>query len=167
MKTSELKSKLADMGLTVNGPRADINSYVDIYNQRGIMIAQVSTTIGGRMSTYRESLDLSSADQHQLIDYVMDYAQTPVDDRKDEKLWNVVISGEPSIKAVTAWYKYGDDFRLDGGTTPSDLASDDYRFTDSEFEKLCEALMTVPYGPTYVRIAELGKREAQHDTRTD
>ena len=52
---------------------------------------------------------------------------------------------------------------IDDDTDLSDLKEPFAIYTDSEFARLIKQIKLLPYGETYAKIAELGKREASAD----
>ena len=102
----------------------------------------------------------------QLAHAIIDYANTPVEKREDEKRWNVVI-GQDLVGAIamSAWHKGPEGSAwgsyIDMYTMPSSLKNDCFTFTDAEFSVLIEKLKSMPDGETYAKIAELGKREVK------
>lgn len=101
----------------------------------------------------------------QLAHAIIDYANTPVEERQNDKKWNVVIACQPTDfqTTFTIWthdlekQKYYTDFFA----FKRDLCCSDAIFTDYEFDGLITYLKSLPDGDTYAKIAELGKREVK------
>lgn len=98
----------------------------------------------------------------QLAHAIIDYANTPVEERNDDKRWNVVIGQDiDGARFFSVWRKSPGGNYIDTGTTLNGLKKDAYIFTDSEFDDLVNLLKSLPNGETYAKIAELGKREVK------
>lgn len=103
----------------------------------------------------------------QLAHAIIDYANTPVEERRDEKRWNIVIGqdtvGSDVVYAI--WYKDEYNDRKEYHTSDHVLADlfnePDAIFSDSELDDLLNYLKSLPDGETYAKIAELGKREVK------
>ena len=88
---------------------------------------------------------------------------TPLDKRKDEHKWNVIVGNDDKGKfSIIAWQK---DFTGHGYAlsfnNPDDLTDDDVIFTDEEFSDLIKYIKTLPDGEYQAKVAEHGKTEVK------
>ncbi|WP_407885996.1 hypothetical protein [Levilactobacillus sp. N40-8-2] len=160
MKTSELKNALRNMGIMEQIRKRQNELWINAYDPFGNFLASTSVGTSGRIETYSSILGIPLSDQRQLIGYMMDYAQTPIEQRSDEKRWNVVIGQDGNRNGLTVWAKGSMRPYYTSSTTDiAELSNFQNVFTDSEFNELIEHLKKLPHGDTYAKIAELGKRE--------
>lgn len=75
-----------------------------------------------------------------VMQFVLDHLNTPVEDREDEKKYNIVFWDARSIGCpFYALRKRGaDQAYMDNATQPLDLQKEDYQYTKSEIDALCE-----------------------------
>lgn len=97
-----------------------------------------------------------------LAHAIIDYADTPVSDREDEKYWNLIIAQDVDSSLLTVWFKTIDGrFETSSVVAAKTLCGPQYSFSDKDIDKLTEQLASVPYGSEYIKIAEMGKREVK------
>jgi len=87
-----------------------------------------------------------------------EFAMTPVDKRFKKNKYNVIIAHNHYF-IDTVWYKLGDFyFPFDTDTIDTDfLNSNEYAFTDAEFNELIKYIKTLPDGEFQAKVAEHGK----------
>ena len=90
-------------------------------------------------------------------------AMTPIDNRKDEHKWNVIVGNDDrGNRSIVVWEKSisnnGYVLNIDG---PHDLSFYTAVFTDKEFSDLIKYIKTLPDGEYQAKIAEHGKTEAK------
>ncbi|WP_304057968.1 hypothetical protein [Levilactobacillus namurensis] len=160
MKTKEFKQEIAGMGLHLSKMRGGCGEkYYEVY-VGGVMSARVSREIPGRVITLPALLDLTPPLRRQLLGIMLDYTETPIDDREEHR-WNVIIGlTQGAIDYCQLYAKYPNNEVLWVDTTINDqacLASSKYVFTDEEFDRLISRLKQSPDGDRLAKIAELGK----------
>lgn len=154
MKTSEFKEKVESIGYKLARGKDD---WVITISGDAIGTATVST---------KDTAYCISSLPFRVATIVAEFANTPVENRKDEKRWNVVIGEDVDYgKRLSIWRRQDYDpdgsgsSYIDDDTDLSDLKEPFAIYTDSEFARLIKQIKLLPYGETYAKIAELGKRE--------
>lgn len=102
---------------------------------------------------------------HRLWMILAELAMTPLDKRKDEHKWNVIVGNDNrEIGSIIAWEKdftgHGFVLTLD---EPGHLAYDGATFTDEEFSDLIKYIKTLPDGEWQAKVAEHGKKEVKSE----
>lgn len=100
---------------------------------------------------------------HKLWMILAELAMTPLDKRKDEHKWNVIVGNDDYVEgSVIAWEKAftgnGYLLRIDYLNT---LAHDRAVFTDDEFNALIKHIKKLPDGEWQAKVAEHGKTEVK------
>lgn len=104
---------------------------------------------------------------HKLWMILAELSMTPLDERKDDHKWNVII-GNDDIRRfpIIAWRK---DFKDYGYTLSLDysdnLTNDELVFTDEEFSDLIKHIKTLPDGDWQSKVAEHGKTEVKGELK--
>jgi len=153
MKTSEFKKILKENGCTLK----KANNATEVRNEY-CLLAEIDAQYSGEYGIWSAPSVVVKA--------VVDYAMTPIEERKDEKRWIVVIGSDATSDSIysTAWFKNCSGFNIASMVLPADLEGNkDFIFTDSEIADLLNQIEKLPNGCTYERIAELGKREVLTD----
>ncbi|WP_367376044.1 hypothetical protein [Lentilactobacillus kefiri] len=90
-------------------------------------------------------------------------AMTPLDKRKDEHKWNVIVGNDNSgVGNVVCWEKSDSEFPyILCFSNQIYLSCDDGTFTDEEFSDLIKHIKTLPNGEWQARVAEHGKTEVK------
>lgn len=154
MKTSEFKEKMELLG------------YKLIHGEDDGVITISGDTIGTATVSAKDTSYCISSLPSKVAKIIVEFANTPVENRKDEKRWNVVIGQDVDKgKRLSIWrrYDYGPDgfggSYIDDDTSLSELKEPYAIYTDSEFADLVKQLKALSHGDIYTKIAELGKRE--------
>lgn len=100
---------------------------------------------------------------HKLWMILAELAMTPLDKRKEEHKWNVIVGNDDYVEgSVIAWEKAitgnGYLLRIDYLNT---LAYDRAVFTDDEFNALIKHIKKLPDGEWQAKVAEHGKTEVK------
>ena len=118
----------------------------------------------GHISIFCSGLgQLSNENQRKLLLACVDMAMTPLDKRKDDHKWNVIIGNDDSgVGSIIAWEKdsLGHGYIL-GTVNPGGLTFYESIFTDEEFSDLIKYIKTLPDGEYQAKVAEHGKREVK------
>ena len=84
-------------------------------------------------------------------------AATPLDEREEEKKYNVIISSD-NAGIHTAWSRgFKELYVLSKNVDDDSLEGFDYKFTESEFQNLLKYIKSLPQGDKQVEIAKIGK----------
>ena len=96
---------------------------------------------------------------HKLWMILSELAMTPLDKRKDEHKWNVIVGNDNSgVGNVVCWEKSDSEFPyILCFSNQIYLSCDDGTFTDEEFSDLIKHIKTLPDGEYQARVAEHGK----------
>lgn len=102
---------------------------------------------------------------HKLWMILAELAMTPLDKRKDEHKWNVIIGNDDrGNRSIVAWEKSisnnGYALNIDD---PDDLSFYTAVFTDEEFSDLIKYIKTLPNGEYQAKVAEYGKTEVKSE----
>ena len=106
---------------------------------------------------------------HKLWMILAEFAMTPLDKRKDEHKWNVIVGNDDKgALSIIAWKKNftGHEYAL-SFNDPDDLTDDEVIFTDSEFSDLIKHIKTLPNGEWQAKVAEHGKTEVKSEDGED
>lgn len=102
---------------------------------------------------------------HKLWMILAELAMTPLDKRKDEHKWNVIVGNDSSRdKSIVCWIKSDGDFNFPYLLCLSEsysLTYDDSTFTDEEFSNLIKYIKILPDGEWQAKVAEHGKTEVK------
>lgn len=100
---------------------------------------------------------------HKLWMILAELAMTPLDKRKDECKWNVIVGNDASgLINIVRWAKSVSYFKFQLlSSDSSSLADDDSTFTDEEFSDLIKYIKTLPDGEWQAKVAEHGKTEVK------
>jgi len=129
MKTSEFKRKIEAFGLEVDEHKN---------------VLQVRDSFGARYASinrmYSESLNLNTGRLY-LIKLCIEYAETPVSEREDEKKYRVRIPDSPERTPVYALCKLVNGCVVINQTNESNFQEHDrYRLTEAEIKRNHEYL---------------------------
>ncbi|NLR08686.1 MULTISPECIES: hypothetical protein [Lactobacillaceae] len=153
MKTNEFKEKMELLGFKLIRRRDDW------------VITIIGDVIGTATVSAKDTSYCISSLPSKVANIIVEFANTPVEDRKDEKRWNVVVgqdvdkAGEFSIWRRPEYHGLIEDSFIDAEASLNDLKDPTTIFTDSEFNQLIKYLEALPHGGIYAKIAELGRRE--------
>ena len=118
----------------------------------------------GFINTFNSGFEyLSNKRKRKLLLASVDMAMTPLDKRKDDHKWNVIIGNDDSgVGSIIAWEKdsLGHGYIL-GTVNPGGLTFYESIFTDEEFSDLIKYIKTLPDGEWQAKVAEHGKTEAK------
>ncbi|MBU9788756.1 hypothetical protein KOM07_04180 [Lentilactobacillus sp. G22-6] len=110
---------------------------------------------------------------HKLWMILAELAMTPLDKRKDEHKWNVIIGNDDSevevgFGSIIAWKKdsLGHGYLLSLNDSDS-LTNDEVVFTDEEFSALIKYIKKLPDGEWQAKVAEHGKTEVKSEEGDD
>jgi len=152
MKISEFRKQMKQLGFDVN--RSENRLLIHEDDRWG------SATVSVSSDEYRIfSLPVDAAE------LVIQFANTPVDERGDESQWNIIIGQDVDKDGqLTIWRKpyYNgavEDSFIDAEAKQSDLDEPTTIFTDFEVEQLLIRLKALEHGEVYAKIVELGKQE--------
>lgn len=100
---------------------------------------------------------------HKLWMILAKLAMTPLDKRKDDHRWNVIVGNDNrGNRSIVVWEKSisnnGYVLNIDG---PYDLSFHTAVFTDEEFSDLIKYIKTLPDGEWQAKVAEHGKTEVK------
>ena len=100
---------------------------------------------------------------HKLWMILAELAMTPLDKRKVEHKWNVIVGNDDrGNRSIVVWEKSisnnGYILNIDG---PHDLSFYTAIFTDKEFSDLIKHIKTLPDGEWQAKVAEHGKTEVK------
>ena len=84
-------------------------------------------------------------------------AATPLDEREEEKKYNVIIGHDESEFPHVVWAKDNVKKYVLSYASFSALTYSNYQFTESEFQNLIKYLKSLPQGDKQVEIAKIGK----------
>lgn len=151
MKINELKECLKKYGFTV--VRDSDSWLVSASNQWGA--AHINIEGSGYEITALPT---------DVANIVLKFIATPIEERKDEKRWNIVVAQDvDEAGQFSIWRKpklgLAEDSFIDAEAKLKDLNDPTTIFADSEFNQLIGQLKLLPHGDAYAKIAELGKRE--------
>lgn len=106
---------------------------------------------------------------HKLWMILAELSMTPLDKRKNEHKWNVIIGNNDNYNgSIIVWEKSisnnGYVLNID---YPNDLSCYLAVFTDSEFSDLIKYIKTLPEGEWQAKVAEHGKTEVKSEDGED
>lgn len=103
---------------------------------------------------------------HKLWMILAELAMTPLDKRKDEHKWNVIVGNDGSrVDNIVCWRKLDNGFPYLHLSDSIYLANDDAIFTDEEFSDLIKYIKTLPDGEWQAKVAEHGKTEVKGELK--
>lgn len=112
----------------------------------------------GRVNTFGFEFDKLPY-SHKLWMILAELSMTPLDKRKEEHKWNVIIANNPNNgeSPYTAWFKAQNGYGVFYYSKQELTVFEQTTFTDKEFDNLIKYIKTVPDGEYQAKIAEHGK----------
>lgn len=100
---------------------------------------------------------------HKLWMILAELAMTPLDKRKEEYKWNVIVGNDDNDNgSIVVWEKsISDNGYVLNIDYPNDLSFYTAAFTDKEFSDLIKHIKTLPDGEWQAKVAEHGKTEVK------
>jgi len=93
MKTSEFKKQVEELGLSWETVGDSLIIFRGSFSTSNNIVANINTKYSFVLSTEWVGFDrLSDDNQKQLLNVSFDYAQTPIEERKEEKKYNVHVN---------------------------------------------------------------------------
>jgi len=124
MKTSEFKKKIEELGLKVT----EHGHVFDIHDEYGTRYASINRLVGGCISLNTGRL--------YLIKLCLEYAETPIEEREEEKRYRVRIPDSPERTPVYALCKLVNGCVVINQTNESNFQEHDrYRLTEAEIKR--------------------------------
>lgn len=158
IKTSDFVKRVKSMGINVESIYGSGDDRFFEMGFAGFKIALVAQNIMGKLNILPPFFKLDISDQRQLVELMMDYAQTPLTQREGNQ-WNVIIGQDTNgTNCITAYAKSEHKgFWVDGAATLEEICKTEYIFSDEEYVNLIDHLRGLKNDKRLTQIAELGK----------
>lgn len=140
------------------------DKYIYVYDTDGKEIVKINTN-----KRYDLSI-LSNLDKIAFGDIIWDkavkLAETPLEDREEERKYNVIIANNDVADTdfpLVVWHKNSKEEYYTDCCYQEELKEDDYTFTESEYQDLLGYIKTLPNADKQLKIAEICKTLVEDD----
>lgn len=157
MKYSEFKESIRNLGKDYDVNRKDNQNpdyiYV-VYKENDISNVSKCTPFSVEMCHFN-----SCPKKQEVWNLVTKLAATPIDEREEEKKYNVIIGNDDTNFPYLVWTKdnFIKAYLLSGAKVKGLREGSDFQFTESEYQDLLKYIKTLPQGDKQVEIAKIGK----------